>query len=113
MSFAAGEGAWDEHRSYYGQPVIKEPVWSWEIPLYFYMGGLAGGSAGLAYLSELRGNPELARRAWAAAPCSPASRGVMWPRAGPASGVGRVASTISTSARCCRKRYSSRKSVSC
>ena len=56
-----------EVRSYHGQPVLKEPVWTWEIPLYFYTGGLAGASAGLAVLSELRGNEVLARRAWAAA----------------------------------------------
>jgi DMSO reductase anchor subunit len=53
--------------SYYGQPVIKEPTWTWEIPMYFFTGGLAGASAGLAYLSELRGEDELARRAWAGA----------------------------------------------
>jgi hypothetical protein len=56
-----------EVRSYHGQPVIKEPVWSWEIPLYFFTGGLGGASAGLAYLSGLRGNEVLARRAWTAA----------------------------------------------
>jgi len=48
-------------------PVIKEPVWKPEIPFYFYTGGLAGGSALLAVLSELRGNDVLARRAWAGA----------------------------------------------
>jgi hypothetical protein len=53
-------------RSYHGQPVLKRPVWRWEIPLYFYTGGLAGASAGLAYVSGLRGNDVLARRAWAA-----------------------------------------------
>jgi formate-dependent nitrite reductase membrane component NrfD len=51
-------------RSYYGQPVIKEPVWTFEIPWYFFMGGLGGTSAGLAYLAELRGSEPLARRAW-------------------------------------------------
>ena len=56
-----------EIRSYHGQPVIKPPVWTWEIPVYFFMGGVAGASAGLAYLSELRGNDVLARRAWGAA----------------------------------------------
>jgi formate-dependent nitrite reductase membrane component NrfD len=56
-----------EVRSYHGQPVIKKPIWTWEIPCYFFTGGLAGASAGLAYLSELRGEEELARRAWAAA----------------------------------------------
>jgi len=53
--------------SYHGQPVLKEPVWTWEIPFYFYTGGVAGASAGLAYLAQLRGNDELGRRAWAAA----------------------------------------------
>jgi len=53
-------------RSYYGQPVVKEPVWTPEIPVYFFTGGLGGASAGLAFLSELRGNDQLARRAWAA-----------------------------------------------
>jgi hypothetical protein len=54
-------------RSYHGQPVLKQPVWTWEIPLYFFTGGAAGASAGLAYLSELSGDDELARRAWAVA----------------------------------------------
>jgi formate-dependent nitrite reductase membrane component NrfD len=54
-------------RSYHGQPVIKEPIWTWEIPCYFFTGGLAGASAGLAYLAGIRGNDELERRAWAAA----------------------------------------------
>ncbi len=54
-------------RSYHGQPVLKQPVWTWEIPMYFYTGGVAGAGAGLAYLSELRGNKVLARRAWAIA----------------------------------------------
>lgn len=53
--------------SYHGRPVLKEPVWSWEIPLYFYTGGVAGASAGLAQLAHLRGNEELSRRAWAVA----------------------------------------------
>ncbi len=52
---------------YHGQPILKDPTWTWEIPCYFYAGGMAGASAGLAYLSELRGNDVLARRAWAAA----------------------------------------------
>src|SRR3954453_961812 len=30
---------------YYGQPVVKPPVWTWEIPVYFFVGGLAGMSA--------------------------------------------------------------------
>ncbi|MBV8955275.1 MAG: polysulfide reductase NrfD, partial [Solirubrobacterales bacterium] len=54
-------------RSYHGQPVIKEPTWTWEIPMYLFTGGAAGASAGLAWLSEVQGNEVLARRAWAAA----------------------------------------------
>jgi len=50
--------------SYYEQPVIKPPVWTWEIPSYFFTGGLAGASAGLGYLAGLRDNEPLARRAW-------------------------------------------------
>ncbi len=33
---------------YYGRPVLKPPVWTWEIPLYFFVGGLAGMAAVLA-----------------------------------------------------------------
>ena len=53
-----------EPRSYYGQPVLKEPVWKPEIPFYFYTGGLGGASAGLALAAEMRGDELLARRAW-------------------------------------------------
>ncbi len=56
-----------EPRSYHGQPVIKEPVWTWEIPVYFFTGGLGGAAGGLAYLAGLRGNETLARRGWAVA----------------------------------------------
>jgi hypothetical protein len=56
-----------EIRSYHGQPVIKQPTWTWEIPVYFFTGGVAGASAGLAYLSRLAGNDVLARRAWVTA----------------------------------------------
>ena len=31
-----------EPASYYGRAVLKEPVWTWEIPWYFFAGGLAG-----------------------------------------------------------------------
>src|SRR5207248_836273 len=45
----------------------KRPVWTWEIPTYFFTGGVAGAGAGLAVCSRVRGNEELARRAWAIA----------------------------------------------
>jgi hypothetical protein len=33
---------------YYGQPVVKPPVWTWEVPLYFFFGGIGGMSAVIA-----------------------------------------------------------------
>jgi formate-dependent nitrite reductase membrane component NrfD len=47
-----------------GMPVIKAPVWSREVPLYLYFGGLAGAGAGVAWAADLAGERELARRAW-------------------------------------------------
>lgn len=48
--------------SYYGRPVVKEPVWKWPIAAYFFSGGLAAGSSLLAAGSALTGNPKLARQ---------------------------------------------------
>jgi formate-dependent nitrite reductase membrane component NrfD len=55
----------DQPRSYYGQPVIKRPVWTPEVPVYFFFGGMAGASAGLAFVARLTGNGRLARVATA------------------------------------------------
>jgi hypothetical protein len=30
--------------TYYDVPMLKEPVWGWAVPLYYYVGGLTGGS---------------------------------------------------------------------
>src|SRR4051794_33407913 len=49
--------------SYYGKPIIKEPVWKTEIPKYFFTGGLAGASATLSAASRASGNEPLARPA--------------------------------------------------
>ena len=57
----------EEVRSYYGRAVLKEPVWSREIPWYFFAGGLAGASSSLALVARLTGNDKLARRAHLAA----------------------------------------------
>ncbi|HEX6490491.1 MAG TPA: NrfD/PsrC family molybdoenzyme membrane anchor subunit [Gaiellaceae bacterium] len=53
--------------SYYGRPIIKEPVWSTEIPLYFWSGGLTGASNVLALGAVLTGNNRLRVSALAAA----------------------------------------------
>jgi formate-dependent nitrite reductase membrane component NrfD len=50
-----------EMRSYYGRPVIKEPTWTWEIPTYFFTGGLAGASAVLSTTAKLTGHERLAK----------------------------------------------------
>ncbi len=53
---------------YYGQPVVKPPVWTWEIPLYFFAGGLAGMSAVIASGAVIFHQVDLARAAmWIAA----------------------------------------------
>jgi formate-dependent nitrite reductase membrane component NrfD len=51
-----------EMRSYYGRPIVKEPVWQPEIPLYFFTGGLAGASSVLHGVARLTGNEPLAKR---------------------------------------------------
>lgn len=51
------------YRSYYGKPVVKEPVWTWEIPTYLFTGGLAGASSVLSLGAKLRGNEKLSRTA--------------------------------------------------
>jgi len=53
---------------YYGQPVVKPPVWTWEVPLYFFFGGLAGMSAVIASGAVLFHHVDLARATmWLAA----------------------------------------------
>jgi Polysulphide reductase, NrfD len=52
-----------EATSYYGRPIVKEPVWKPEVPLYFFTGGVAGGAAMLQLGARLAGNDALARRA--------------------------------------------------
>lgn len=50
---------------YYGNPLLKPPVWTWEVPLYFFAGGVAGASASIGFASNVLGrDPALARVAW-------------------------------------------------
>jgi hypothetical protein len=47
---------------YYGLPLLKEPQWSWEIPLYFFVGGAAGSAAVIGAMANWTGrDKELAR----------------------------------------------------
>jgi formate-dependent nitrite reductase membrane component NrfD len=49
--------------SYYGRPIVKEPVWQPEIPFYFFTGGIAGGSSVLHGIAKVTGNERLAKSA--------------------------------------------------
>jgi formate-dependent nitrite reductase membrane component NrfD len=44
-------------------PVIKPPVWTWEVPLYFWLGGMASGASFVAMACDLVGDEESARKA--------------------------------------------------
>jgi formate-dependent nitrite reductase membrane component NrfD len=39
--------------SYYNVPLLKQPVWIWSIPAYFYVGGVAGVGAALGTAIQL------------------------------------------------------------
>jgi hypothetical protein len=41
------------HDSYYGLPLLKPPLWTWEVPLYFFIGGVSGISACMAFAAQL------------------------------------------------------------
>ena len=47
--------------SYYGRPILKAPVWRWDIPAYFVTGGIMAGSSLLAAGADLTGNRALRR----------------------------------------------------
>jgi len=47
--------------SYYGRPIVKAPVWRYDIPAYLFTGGLAAGSALLAAGGQATGRPALRR----------------------------------------------------
>jgi polysulfide reductase-like protein len=51
-----------DFRSYYGRPILKAPVWKQpDVPLYLFLGGLAGSSSVLAEGAAATGRPALQR----------------------------------------------------
>jgi formate-dependent nitrite reductase membrane component NrfD len=42
-------------RGYYGLPLLKAPVWTWEVPAYFFVGGAAGAAAVVGAAARLSG----------------------------------------------------------
>lgn len=55
--------------TYYDLPLLKPPVWTWEVPAYFFLGGAAGASSVIAVAAQLSdADPKLVRDArWIAA----------------------------------------------
>jgi len=41
-------------------PIINAPVWTWEVPLYFWFGGMAAGSSFVALACDLAGDEDSA-----------------------------------------------------
>jgi formate-dependent nitrite reductase membrane component NrfD len=50
-------------QSYYGRPILKEPVWKPEVPAYFFTGGIAGGCSLLHGVARVAGHHRLANTA--------------------------------------------------
>jgi formate-dependent nitrite reductase membrane component NrfD len=49
----------DARVTYYGRPLLKEPVWIWAVPAYFYAGGAAGAAAALGAVAQIASRDEL------------------------------------------------------
>jgi hypothetical protein len=65
--------------TYYDVPLLKPPVWTWEVPTYFFVGGAAGGAAVIGAVAKFTGtNGTLARDArWIAAVGAPISAALL------------------------------------
>jgi len=44
-----------EGRDYYGIPPIKEHTWTWEVPVYFWLGGIGAGAHLVSTVAQLLG----------------------------------------------------------
>ncbi|HUR79378.1 MAG TPA: NrfD/PsrC family molybdoenzyme membrane anchor subunit [Thermoanaerobaculia bacterium] len=44
--------------NYQDQPLFKPPVWTWEIPTYFFVGGAAGAAAVIGVAAQVAGEDE-------------------------------------------------------
>ncbi len=56
--FSRGERWSGQASNYYHIPLIKKAHWGWEIIVYFFLGGLAGGSYLVSTLAHLFGSQE-------------------------------------------------------
>ena len=48
---------------YYNYPVVRRPVWTWEVPTYFWLGGMAAGAYVTASLAQNFGSADDRRAA--------------------------------------------------
>lgn len=44
--------------TYYELPLLKAPVWTWEVPTYFFIGGAAGAAAVIGFAARITGADE-------------------------------------------------------
>ena len=49
-----------EGRDYYGIPPIKEHTWTWEVPVYFWLGGIGAGAHVTGAIARALGNDDRA-----------------------------------------------------
>ena len=83
----AAETAWDGQPvadtdpTYYDRPVLKEPVWKWYVPVYFWLGGASGAAAALGAAAQVADREGLAglvaRARWVAAAGGAAGTGLL------------------------------------
>jgi formate-dependent nitrite reductase membrane component NrfD len=48
---------------YYNEPVVRPPVWTWEIPVYFFVGGLGGMAPTIGFAGLIAQQSGVARAA--------------------------------------------------
>ncbi|HEY4845443.1 MAG TPA: NrfD/PsrC family molybdoenzyme membrane anchor subunit [Candidatus Dormibacteraeota bacterium] len=56
-------GAQGGGEGYYDYPVVRRPVWTWEVPAYFWLGGMAAGAYVTASLAQKFGSVDDQRAA--------------------------------------------------
>lgn len=61
MNMQSAQSLHENNAGYYGRSMIKPPEWTDLIPTYFFVGGLAGTAAVLAFTERLAKNDALAR----------------------------------------------------
>jgi formate-dependent nitrite reductase membrane component NrfD len=53
MAFSAVAKSASTEHGYYGTPLLKRPQWTVEVPLYFFVGGIAGAASVIAAVGKM------------------------------------------------------------